>query len=74
LQSSYDAAMSSIVEHPYNALTPDVVLDALEAAGFAPDGRLLTLNSFENRVLQAHLDDGRAMVAKFYRPNDDGAR
>lgn len=72
--TSYDAAMSSAQEHPYNALTPDVVLDALDAAGFAPDGRLLALNSFENRVLQAHLDDGRIVVAKFYRPNDDGAR
>jgi Ser/Thr protein kinase RdoA (MazF antagonist) len=66
--------MSSSVEHPYDALTPDVVLGALEAAGFAPDGRLLALNSFENRVLQAHLDDGCVVVAKFYRPNDDGAR
>jgi Ser/Thr protein kinase RdoA (MazF antagonist) len=66
--------MSIASDHPYNTLTPDVVLDALDAAGFAPDGRLLALNSFENRVLQAHLDDGRIVVAKFYRPNDDGAR
>jgi len=54
--------------HPYSRLTPDVVLDAVAAAGFAPDGRLLTLNSYENRVYQVWLDDGTALVAKFYRP------
>ena len=58
--------------HPYSRLTPDVVLDAVAAAGFPPDGRLLTLNSYENRVYQVWLDDARAgnavLVAKFYRP------
>jgi Ser/Thr protein kinase RdoA (MazF antagonist) len=54
--------------HPYSRLTPDVVLDAVAAAGFAPDGRLLTLNSYENRVYQVGLDDGTMVVAKFYRP------
>ncbi len=52
----------------YSALTPDHVLDALAAVGLRPDGRLLQLNSFENRVYQAYLEDGRAVVAKFYRP------
>lgn len=52
----------------FAALTPDRVLDALSAAGWAPDGRLLQLNSYENRVFQVFLDDGRAVVAKFYRP------
>jgi Ser/Thr protein kinase RdoA (MazF antagonist) len=54
--------------HPYSRLTPDLVLDAVAAAGLAPDGRLLTLNSYENRVYQVGLDDGRMVVAKFYRP------
>ena len=54
--------------HPYSRLTPDVVLDAVAAAGFPPDGRLLTLNSYENRVYQVGLDDGEVVVAKFYRP------
>jgi len=49
-------------------LTPELMLDALSAAGLSPDGRLLQLNSYENRVLQVHLDDGRVAVAKFYRP------
>jgi Ser/Thr protein kinase RdoA (MazF antagonist) len=54
--------------HPYSELTPDAVLDALSAAGLNPDGRLLGLNSYENRVYQAGLDDGAMVVAKFYRP------
>ncbi len=53
---------------PYAGLTPDVVLDSLEAAGLAPDGRLQGLNSYENRVYQFGNDDGRMLVAKFYRP------
>jgi Ser/Thr protein kinase RdoA (MazF antagonist) len=51
----------------YAGLTPDRVLDALAAGGLQPDGRLLQLNSYENRVYQAYLDDGPAVVAKFYR-------
>jgi Ser/Thr protein kinase RdoA (MazF antagonist) len=56
------------VAHPYAALTPEVVLDACEAAGSRPDGRLLPLNSYENRVYQVWLEDGSARVLKFYRP------
>lgn len=57
--------------HPYSRLTPDVVLNALEALGLRCDGRLHALNSYENRVYQVGLedDDGpAAVVAKFYRP------
>lgn len=54
--------------HPYDVLTPDAVLSAVESVGFAADGRLLALNSFENRVYQLGLDDGTFVVAKFYRP------
>jgi Ser/Thr protein kinase RdoA (MazF antagonist) len=60
--------------HPYAALTPDVVQDALTSVGLWGDGRLQALNSFENRVYQAHLErpvDGSEVsqvVAKFYRP------
>lgn len=53
---------------PYDALTPDVVLDAVEDAGFATDGRLLALPSYENRVYQVGIDGGTPLVAKFYRP------
>ncbi|MFT7721685.1 MAG: serine/threonine protein kinase [Roseateles sp.] len=52
----------------FGDLTPEFMLDALDAAGLRADGRMLQLNSFENRVLQLHLEDGRVAVAKFYRP------
>ena len=32
------------------------------------DGRLLALNSYENRVYQVGIDDGQPLIAKFYRP------
>ena len=54
--------------HPYARLTPERVLDAIESIGLRCDGRLLTLNSYENRVYLAGLDDGTQCVAKFYRP------
>lgn len=53
---------------PFAALTPDFILDALESVGLHPDGRLLALNSYENRVYQVGMDDGGPLVAKFYRP------
>jgi len=54
--------------HPYAALTPDLVLDALAGIGLYGDGRLMALGSYENRVYQAVLEDGSRVVAKFYRP------
>jgi Ser/Thr protein kinase RdoA (MazF antagonist) len=54
--------------HAYQALTPDVVLDALSDLGLEVDGRLTALSSYENRVYQVMLDDNSAVVAKFYRP------
>jgi Ser/Thr protein kinase RdoA (MazF antagonist) len=53
---------------PYADLTPATVLDALDGAGLRGDGRLLALNSYENRVYQVWLEDGASVVAKFYRP------
>ena len=49
-------------EHPYSQLTPERVLDALGEAGLRPDGRLLSLNSYENRVYQAWLEDDTVVV------------
>lgn len=54
--------------HPFEQLTPQAVLDALDQCGLRGDGRLLQLNSYENRVFQVMLEDGGAVVAKFYRP------
>lgn len=53
---------------PYARLTPDLMLDALDAVGLRGDGRFIALNSYENRVYQVSLEDGPAVVAKFYRP------
>ncbi len=57
-----------MTSHPYDDLTPERVLDALAEGGLWGDGRLLQLNSYENRVFQVFLEDGSAVVAKFYRP------
>lgn len=61
-------APSKSSETPYAGLAPEVVLDALDAVGLRADGRLLQLNSYENRVFQVFLEDGSAVVTKFYRP------
>jgi len=53
---------------PYARLTPDLILSALESAGFVCDGRLLALNSYENRVYQIGIEDETPVIAKFYRP------
>tara|TARA_R110001599_G_scaffold171353_1_gene362252 strand:+ start:258295 stop:259362 length:1068 start_codon:yes stop_codon:yes gene_type:complete len=52
----------------FATLSPDCVLDALESVGLYSDGRLLALNSYENRVYQIGMEDGPPLVAKFYRP------
>jgi len=53
---------------PYAGLTPDMVLDALASVGLRGDGRMLALNSYENRVYQIWMEEGPPVVAKFYRP------
>lgn len=54
--------------HPFEQLSPDFILDAIEACGLIPDGRLLALNSYENRVYQIGIEEAQPIVAKFYRP------
>jgi Ser/Thr protein kinase RdoA (MazF antagonist) len=60
---------------PFTNLSPDLILDAIDSVGIATDGRLLALNSYENRVYQVGVDSASPIVAKFYRPNrwDDDA-
>ena len=53
---------------PYASLTPDRILDALDAVGIRGDGRLLALNSYENRVYLVYCEETPAVVVKFYRP------
>ena len=54
--------------HPYERLTPDCVVDCVEAIGLRSDLRLLALNSYENRVYQVGLEDADPVIVKFYRP------
>ena len=54
--------------HPYEQLTPDFVLDAVESCGYLSDARILTLNSYENRVYQVGIEGGSPLIVKFYRP------
>ncbi|WP_227817312.1 serine/threonine protein kinase [Nitrogeniibacter aestuarii] len=53
---------------PFASLTPDALLDALEAIGLPCDGGVMALNSYENRVYQVGVEDGPPVIAKFYRP------
>ncbi len=53
---------------PFAGLTPERILDALDDIGLRGDGRLLALNSYENRVYQLGIEDAAPVVAKFYRP------
>jgi Ser/Thr protein kinase RdoA (MazF antagonist) len=54
---------------PYSELSPETVLDAVEAVGYHCDGRVLALNSYENRVYQIGIEEAEPLVAKFYRPH-----
>lgn len=62
------ASMNAPTVPSFSTLTPDLVLDALDSIGLFSDGRLLALNSYENRVYQIGMEDGPPLVAKFYRP------
>jgi Ser/Thr protein kinase RdoA (MazF antagonist) len=67
----YDDGMDAPVtdDHtPYYRLDPDTVLHAIESLGLVTDGRLLPLNSYENRVYQVGIEAVEPVIAKFYRP------
>ena len=61
--------MKSENDVPYENLTPDSILDAVESLGLVTDGRFLALNSYENRVYQVGIEEDKPIIAKFYRPN-----
>lgn len=82
-KESDSVTASSVNAHTMNAMTdsapysppdsfaglePGIVLDALDSVGLHGDGRLLALNSYENRVYQIGMEQGPAVVVKFYRP------
>mgnify|MGYP000563068488 CR=1 FL=1 len=61
--------MTETSSHPFDALSPDLLIDAVESQGFVSDGRFLALNSYENRVYQIGIEDSSPIIGKFYRPN-----
>jgi Ser/Thr protein kinase RdoA (MazF antagonist) len=63
-------------EHFYN-LDPMAILKAIDAVGFKTTGRILALNSLENRVYEVEIEkklqeilspSDKFIIAKFYRP------
>jgi Ser/Thr protein kinase RdoA (MazF antagonist) len=76
-EESVDGQPAESTETPFAGLTPDRMLDALDSIGVRGDGRILALNSYENRVYQFYLDEALpggaggpptiSVVAKFYR-------
>ena len=54
--------------HPYERLSPDLVIDAVESTGLVSDLRVLALNSYENRVYQVGIEGAEPLIVKFYRP------
>jgi len=55
-------------DHPYDRLSPELILEAVETTGLITSGQMLELNSYENRVIQVGIDEHPGVVAKFYRP------
>ena len=55
--------------HPFATLDPSFILHAIESSSHVCDGRVLTLNSYENRVYQIGIEESDPVIAKFYRPH-----
>lgn len=53
----------------FYGLEPEIILEAIESLDLQPTGELRQLNSYENRVFEAALEDGTRRVVKFYRPS-----
>jgi len=66
--------MNSATSHPFDLLTPDTILDAIESQNFVTNGRVMVLNSYENRVYQVGIEQtdstsANPLIVKFYRPD-----
>ena len=53
---------------PYYRLDPEELIKVVESIGLLCDGRLLALNSYENRVYQVGVEDAAPLITKVYRP------
>ncbi len=56
------------MKQDYTELKPETILSAVETLGYETSGRMLALNSYENRVYRCELEEGGAIITKFYRP------
>lgn len=56
------------MSHPFERLTPDFILNAVESTGVLSDARTIVLNSYENRVIQVGIEEEDPVIVKFYRP------
>jgi Ser/Thr protein kinase RdoA (MazF antagonist) len=61
--------MNNLNSLSFSQLDAGLVQDAMLSAGYACDGRMLVLNSYENRVYQLGIEDDAPVIAKFYRPH-----
>ncbi|OEU74830.1 MAG: stress response serine/threonine protein kinase YihE [Desulfuromonadales bacterium C00003093] len=61
-------SVASASTHPFDKLTPDFIMDAVESQGYRCDCRMLVLNSYENRVYRVGIENDDPLIAKFYRP------
>ncbi len=56
------------IQHPFEQLSPELILNAIETQNFAVNGSVTALNSYENRVYQIGIEDDLPLIVKFYRP------
>ncbi len=57
-----------MLKQDYSELYPETVIAAVESLGYDCSGRMLALNSYENRVYRLDIEDDVPVIAKFYRP------
>jgi Ser/Thr protein kinase RdoA (MazF antagonist) len=69
MKQEQEQSKNKILRSDYTDLTPETILAAVESLGYETSGRQLALNSYENRVYRCELEQGGAVIAKFYRPN-----
>ncbi len=58
-----------LLKPDYSDLDPEMILAAVESCGYECNGRMLALNSYENRVYRLDIEDAPSVIAKFYRPD-----
>lgn len=60
--------MTGTLTGTFDSLLPEIIFQSVRNEGWYPSGRLICLNSYENRVYEIGLEDHEPVVAKFYRP------